>query len=198
MRIVDGKKLYTGYLIGSICHAADREHAFDASERAVIEAGHEALNPVKEETTKTGMSCTETEAKLRVLWREQSFKEYRDLMDEIWIKDLDNIRKADYLVLHFEHNDNSVGAPLEMTVASLIYLLRLAQKSCEATEKTWLSSAKYALDKAGFTHKPIYWVCTGPISEINTTLKWLVLTGSDVRVFKTYKELTEFLKETYK
>ena len=198
MRIVDGKPLYTGYLIGSICHAKDREHAFDASERAVIEAGHEALNPVKEEPYETGMSCTDSESKLNQLWREQKFTDYRALMDAIWMKDLDNVRKADYLVLHFEQGDASVGAPLEMTMASLIYLLRLAQKSCESTEKTWLSAAKHALDKAGFSHKPIYWICQGPISDTNSTLRWLVLSGSDVKVFKTYKELSEFLKRTYK
>jgi hypothetical protein len=195
---MENKKQYIAYLIGSICHAKDREHGFDASEKAVIEAGHIALNPVKEESMKTGMSCTDTEEKLRTLWRTEQFDEYRKLMNSIWVKDLDNVRKADYLVLHFEQDDSSVGAPLEMTIASLPYLLKLIKESCDETEKAWVDVAKSALKNAGFFHKPIYWVCTGPISEVNTTLKWLVLTGSDVRVFKTYNALTSHLKETYK
>jgi len=192
------KPKYIGYLIGSICGAKDREHGFDSSEKAVVEAGHVALNPVREETQKTGMSCSDTEEKLSSLWRTEQFEEYRKLMNSIWIKDLENVRKADYLVLHFEQNDSSVGAPLEMTIASLAYLLKLAKETCNDQEKAWLDVAKTALKSVGFFHKPIYWVCTGPISDINSTLKWLVLSGTDVRVFKTYKELTEFLKENYK
>ena len=191
-------KQYIGYLIGSICHSKEREHAFDASERAVTEAGHLALNPVKEEPEKTGMSCSDTESKLSSLWSTGQFAEYKKLMDAIWVKDLENIRRADYLVLHFEHNDSSVGAPLEMTIASLSYINKLMQTSCGEEEAAMLKVGKYCYEHAGYRLKPIYWVCQGPISDINTTLKWLVLIGSDVRVFKTYKDLTEFLRETYK
>jgi hypothetical protein len=192
------KPKFVAYGIGSICHAKDREHEFDASEKAVLEAGGTFLNPVKEEPIKTGMSCSDTEERLKTLWRTEQFEEYRKLMNSIWIKDLDNVRKADCLILHFEHNDSSVGAPLEMTMASLPYLLKLAKESCSEQEKTWLEVARVALKTVGFFHKPIYWVCTGAISDVNTTLKWLVLSGSDVRVFKTYASLTDFLKETYK
>lgn len=191
-------KVYTAYLIGSIHHAKDRTKAFDAAEKAVVEAGHIALNPVKEEPIKTGMSCDDTENELGRLWREQKLEEYRILMDKIWEKDLENIRLADYLVLHFEIDDNSVGAPLEMTIASLSYLNKLMRSTCSESASTWLKMGKYCYEQAGYTHKPIYWVCQGPISDINTTLKWLVSTGSEVRVFKTYKELTEFLQKEYK
>jgi len=190
-------KVPIAYLIGSICHAKDREHAFDASEKAVTDIGHIALNPVKEEPTKTGMSCTETEERLHTLWRTEQFDEYRKLMNNIWIKDLDNVRRADYLVLHFEQTDHSVGAPLEMTMASLLYMLKLAKESCNEQECAWAEVARSALKNMGFTHKPIYWVCQGPISEVNTTLKWMVLSGSDVRVFKTYKDLSEYLVKQY-
>ena len=192
------KKTYIAYLIGSICHAKDREHAFDASEKAVVDAGHLALNPVKEEPSKTGMSCSDTEEKLSTYWRTEQFGEYRKLMNAIWTKDLDNVRRADYLVLHFEHTDSSVGAPLEMAMASLPYLIKLAKDSCNEAGKAWADVTSKALKTMGFFHKPIYWVCTGPISDINSTLKWLVLSGSDVRVFKTYASLTEYLKENYK
>lgn len=191
------RKQYVAYLIGSIHHSKDRSKAFDASEKAVIEAGHIALNPVKEEPEKTGMSCDDVETTLAKLWSAGQFKEYRELMDKIWIKDLENIRKADYLVLHFEETDKSVGAPLEMTMATMPYLNRLARKTCNDEQKTWLKAGNYCYEQAGYVHKPIYWVCQGPISSINTTLKWLVLSKSDIRVFKTYKELSEHLKETY-
>ena len=194
----DSKKQPIGYLIGSIHGCKDRSKAFDASEKAVVEAGHTALNPVKEEPTKTGMSCDDTEAKLSILWSKGEFDEYRKLMEAIWEKDLDNVRRADYLVLHFEVEDTSVGAPVEMAMASLPYLLKLAKRGCEDRQKGSLDIATYALEKVGYFHKPIYWVCQGPISEVNSTLKWLILTGSDVRVFKTYQSLTDHLKETYK
>jgi len=135
--MTDSKKTYIAYLIGSICHAKDREHAFDASEKAVVDAGHLALNPVKEEPSKTGMSCSDTEEKLSTYWRTEQFGEYRKLMNAIWTKDLDNVRRADYLVLHFEHTDSSVGAPLEMAMASLPYLIKLAKDSCNEAGKAW-------------------------------------------------------------
>jgi hypothetical protein len=192
------KPKFVAYGIGSICHAKDREHSFDASEKAVVDAGHIFLNPVKKEPIITGMSCTDTEERLATLWRTEKFDEYRKLMNAIWAKDLDNVRRADYLVLHFEHDDSSVGAPLEMTIASLPFILKIAKEGCDEQGKAWIEIARVALKTVGFFHKPIYWVCTGAISDINTTLKWLVLSGSDVRVFKTYASLTDFLKETYK
>jgi hypothetical protein len=186
-----------GYLIGSICHAKNREHAFDASERAVLEAGHLPLNPVKEEPTKTGMTCTQTEEKLRTLWHNGQLVEHRKIMDKIWQKDLDNVRRADYLVLHFEQEDTSIGAPVEMTFASIAYLLDLLKEVITPNESAWLEVARSALKRIGFFHKPIYWVCQGAHTDANSTLQYLVGTESPIKVFKTYKELTEHLIQEY-
>jgi hypothetical protein len=191
------KKQIVGYCIGSIHGCKDHTKAFDPSEKAIVDAGHIALNPIKEEKEKTGMECADTESALATLWSTGEFDEYRKLMKKVYARDLDNVRKADYLVLHFEEDDKTIGAAVEMTFASMVYLANLVKESCTEEEKAWITIGNVAYAKAGFKHKPIYWVCTGPMSSINSTLKFLVLSGSDVRVFKTYLSLTEFLKQEY-
>jgi hypothetical protein len=42
-------KTYVAYLIGPMDRAKDPAKAFDSAEKAVTEAGHTAINPVKEE-----------------------------------------------------------------------------------------------------------------------------------------------------
>jgi len=190
-----GRK-YIGYLIGSIDHAKDPTKAFDAAERAVLEAGHDVINPVKEEPTKTGMAVKESVEVLRNLWKAGKKEEYFTHLENIWERDLEAVAQADYLVLHFEADDAGVGTHLESTIARLPYLLGLRAKTCDDKKKPWVEVAKTALKQLGFWDKPIYWVCQGPVTDINTTLKWL--SWSDIKYFDTYKSLTEFLKKEYK
>jgi len=186
-----------GYLIGSIRHAKDPIKAFDAAQRAVEEVGHTALNPVKEEADKTGMALKESLEKLDYLWKQNKLDEFKQLFECIYERDLDNVRKADYLVLHFEEDDTTIGTTIEMTLASICYLLKVVQKVVPDKEKSYGDTAIYSLKQMGYKPKPIYWVCQGSVMPINDTLKWLVLASSEIKFFKTYKDLSEHLGKTY-
>ena len=187
----------TAYLIGSIRHAKDPVKAFDAAQRAVEAVGHIALNPIKEEADKTGLELKASLEKLDYLWKMNKLDEFKQLFECIYERDLDNVRRADYLVLHFEEDDRTIGTTIEMTLASICYLLKVVQKVVPEKEKAYLDSASYNLKQAGFKQKPIYWVCQGNVMPVNDTLKWLVASSSDVKVFNTYISLTEYLEKTY-
>jgi hypothetical protein len=190
------KPKYTAYLIGSIDHAKDPATAFDAAERAVVEAGHACINPIKEEPGKTGMDVKTSVETLRNLWKANKKEEYFKHLESIWERDLEAVSQADYIVLHFENDDAGVGTHLEATFSRLPYLLKLRARTLDDKKKAYIDMAIHCLKMVGYWDKPIYWVCQGSIMEINTTLKWLA--WSDIKYFDTYKSLTEFLKENYK
>lgn len=188
----------TVYLIGPIDSAKDPRSAFDYVDKHISSLGHITINPVKNEKTKTGLEVEDSLDYIRKCWKTGRSEEFLDIMRKIWIADLKAVHKADYLVLHFEEENSGGGTFLEMTIASLYSLLSLIIQDVETDpgKKAYLRTAKYALQEGGLPKKPIYWVCTGPSTSINTTLKFLVyLSGG--QMFSTYKELIEFLEEKY-
>jgi hypothetical protein len=189
-------KIPTVYCIGPIDSSKDPRAAFDYVEKQLKELGHIVINPVKNEPGKTGMEVEDSLKHLRNLWRTGRTEEFVEVMKKIWIADLKAVHLADYLVLHFEEGDSGGGTFLEMTVASMQALLSLLASVSEPQEKAYIKSAKMCMNEAGLVKKPIYWVCQGATSDINTTLKFLVFISGG-QVFSTYKELTEFLKKNY-
>jgi hypothetical protein len=186
----------TCYTIGPIDSAADPKAAFAYVEKQILELGHMVINPVKNEPEKTGLEVDESLKHLKNLWRTGRIEDFIDAMKKIWTADLKAVHQADYLVLHFEAGDSGGGTFLEMTMASIQALLSILSSVSEDRDKAFIKSAKLCLNEAGLVKKPVYWVCQGATSDINTTLKFLVYISGG-QVFDTYKALTEHLAEKY-
>ncbi len=190
-------KIPVCYTIGPIDAKADKcKSEFDYCESQLLAIGHKVINPVKNEPTKTGMNVSESVRHLQNLWRTGNIEEFLKMMKSIWKADLKAVKEADYLVLHFEEDDSGVGTILEMTMASIPALLGMIHSEASEGERVGLTIAKVSLEQAGFFKKPIYWVCKGATTPINSTLKMLVYISGG-QVFKTYKELTEYLTKIY-
>ena len=184
------------YTIGPIDSAKNPELAFSYVEKQVTSIGHKVINPVKNESQKTGLEVKESLDHLHNLWRTGRVEEFVDIMKKIWKADLKAVHEADYLVLHFEEGDTGGGTFLEMTMASMQALLGLLASVAEPEDKAFIKASKVVLKEAGIVRKPVYWVCQGASSDINTTLKFLVYISGGA-IFKTYKELVEYLVEHY-
>ena len=198
--MIENKHIPTYYQIGSIDDSPDGgKGAFDYCETQLSGLGYNGINPVKNEPDKTGRTTVEQLKYLQGLWRSHSNEEFIKEMEKIWIADLNAVKKADFIVLHYEKTDKVIGTVLEMTMAQLVSLLGHIPDGeyCSVEDKVHLQSASYHLKKAGLQAKPIYWVCReGGTTGINSTLKYIILLSGG-QIFETYKSLTEFLDKTY-
>ena len=188
------------YQIGSIDDSPDGgKSAFEYCENQLKVLGYNGINPVKNEPDKTGRTTEEQLKHLQSLWRSHSNEEFIKEMEKIWIADLNAVKQADFIVLHYEKTDKVIGTVLEMTMAQLVSLLGHIPEGdyCSEADKVHLQSASYHLKKAGLSPKPIYWVCReGGTTGINSTLKYIILMSGGL-VFETYKALVEHLQKTY-
>jgi len=188
------------YQIGAIDASEDGgATAFSYCEKQLEVLGYRGINPVKNEPDKTGRTTIDQLKHLQGLWKTHNNEEFIKEMEKIWIADLNAVKSADFIVLHYEKTDKVIGTVLEMTMAQLVSLLGHIPEGdyCSETDKVHLQSASYHLKKAGLGAKPIYWVCReGGTTGINSTLKYIILMSGG-QVFETYKSLVEFLTKQY-